>query len=142
MEGFLWLNLSGGKNCVDNGRELFGIGTRLPDGNPATNGFQALAMYDDPALGGNGDDVINADDAVWNRLRVWVDANHDGACEPTEVSPIHAFGIENIPLNVVPTNFLDENGNGHFLRGRYQRHVKGQIQLFDIDAVTFQGRHH
>jgi len=36
MEGFLWLNLSGGKNCVDNGRELFGIGTRLPDGNPAT----------------------------------------------------------------------------------------------------------
>lgn len=131
-----------GENCVDNGRELFGIGTRLPDGNPATNGFQALATYDDPALGGNGDGVINNDDAVWNKLRVWVDANHDGVCEPTEVSPIHAFGIENIPLNAVPTNFVDENGNDHFLRGQYQRHVKGQIQLFAIDAVTFHGRHH
>jgi hypothetical protein len=42
------------------------------------NSFTLLAAYDTAAQGGNGDGVIGAADAVFGRLRLWVDANHDG----------------------------------------------------------------
>src|SRR5438477_1878381 len=90
MEGFLWVNLTG-KNRIDNGSELFGIGTVMPDGTKAKDGFQALAIYDQPSQGGNSDGVIDSHDAVWKELRVWIDANHNGICEPGEVSPLHKY---------------------------------------------------
>ena len=141
MEGFLWVNVDGKRNCVDDGSELFGIGTVLPDGTKATDGFQALSMYDLPSQDGNDDGVIDTSDVVWNKLRVWIDENHDGVCQPTEVNPLHKFGAESIPLNAVRTTFVDENGNGHSLRGHYTRRVDGRIQFFEIDALTFQGAH-
>jgi len=140
-EGFLWINLTG-KNRVDNGSELLGIGTVLPDGTKAKDGFQALAVYDDPAQGGNGDGMIDSRDAVWNRLRVWIDANHNGICEPSEVFSLHKFGVEGVSLAAVSTTYVDGKGNGHHLRGQYWRHVGGQVQLFDIDSLSFQGEHH
>jgi len=139
MEGFLWVDLTGKRNRVDNGSELFGVGTVLPDGTKARDGFEALAMYDDPGRGGNGDGVIDAHDEVWNKLRLWVDANHDGVCQSTEVDPIHKFGIEGISLAAVKSTYVDSHGNGHYLRGRYWRHVQGHLQFFDIDGLTFQG---
>jgi len=141
MEGFLWVNLTG-KNRVDDGSELFGIGTVLPNGSKARDGFQALSVYDDSARGGNGDGVIDASDWVWNRLRVWVDANHNGTCEPTEVHPLHKFGVEGISLAAVSTNVVDGSNNGHYLKGRYWRHVGSQLRYFDIDGLTFQGERH
>jgi hypothetical protein len=140
LEGFLWLNLSE-KNRVDNGRELFGIGTILPDGTSAGNGFQALATYDAKAQGGNGDGVVDPDDAVWTQLRVWVDSNHNGICEPTETSPLARFGIEGISLNYVRTTTVDGSGNRHSLKARCWRHVRGRLEFFDVDSLTFQGHH-
>jgi len=139
-EGFLWVNLNN-KNRVDNGSELFGIGTVLPDGSKAKDGFEALAMYDQPAQGGNSDGIIDAHDAVWNKLRLWVDANHDGTCQPNEVSPIHKYGIEGISLSATRTNTVDIHGNGHYLTSRYWRHEGGRIQYYDIDVLTFRGGH-
>jgi hypothetical protein len=141
MEGFLWVNLAG-KNRVDDGSELFGIATVMPDGKKAKDGFQALAMYDDAAQGGNADGVIDSNDAVWNKLRVWIDINHNGVCEPGEVNPLRKYGVEAISLAAVRSTFVDADGNGHFLRGHYWRHVGGHVQLFDIDGITFQGEHH
>jgi hypothetical protein len=141
MEGLLWVNLTG-KNRVDNGSELFGIGTVLPDGTKARDGFQALAMYDDPARGGNSDGVIDTSDAVWNKLRLWVDKNHNAICEPNEVNPIHKYGVERISLSATRTTFVDAQGNGHYLRSHYWRHVGGQLQVYDIDGLTFQGDRH
>jgi len=140
MEGFLWVNLTG-KNRVDNGSGLFGIGTVLPDGSKATDGFQALAMYDNPAQGGNGDGLIDANDAVWNQLRVWIDANHDGVCDPGEVAPLARYGVEAISLAPMRGTFVDANGNGHYLRGQYWRHVHNHVELFDVDGLTFQAVH-
>ena len=137
MEGFLWVNLEG-KNRVDNGTELFGIGTVLPDGTKAKDGFQALAVYDERAHGGNGDGMIDSHDAVWNKLRVWIDANHNGSCEPGEVYPIHKFGVEAISLSAIRTNFVDSHGNAHSLKGHYWRHVGGRLEVFDVDGLTFQ----
>jgi hypothetical protein len=119
--------------------ELFGIATVLPDGTKARDGFEALAIYDQQAQGGNGDDVIDANDAVWNRLRVWVDSNHDGICDPGEVSPLHKYGVEGIALSATRTTAVDSHGNGHFLRSHYWRRVGGRLLSFDIDGLTFQG---
>ena len=44
--------------------QMFGNFTPLPTSS-TPNGFAALAVYDDPKNGGNGDGIIDARDAVW-----------------------------------------------------------------------------
>ena len=83
---------------IDNGAELFGNYTPQP-ALPYPNGFKALAVYDDPAEGGNGDGKISLLDAVFGDLRLWLDLNHDGVSQPNELrlvsrTPIRAFNLE------------------------------------------------
>ncbi|MGE3612529.1 MAG: calcium-binding protein [Sulfurimonas sp.] len=58
---------------IDNGSELFGNFTALADGNNADDGFSALLQHDE-----NKDGKIDKNDAIYNQLNVWVDANQDG----------------------------------------------------------------
>ena len=84
-EAFLALDRNG-NGVVDNGSELFGVGTpTLLEGNNAPNGFVGLAQYDSPALGGNDDGHITAADAIWPALRLWRDINADGVSTPDEM---------------------------------------------------------
>jgi hypothetical protein len=144
MTAFLWIDLNhNGK--VDDGRELFGVGTVLPDGTRARDGFQALAAYDDPQNGGNGDGVISAADSIWNELRLWIDKDPNGVSEGGEVGPIAQFGIDAISLCAVVAHVTDSAGNVHELQGMYSRsggrdHGPGKPAktFFPIDALTFQ----
>src|ERR1043165_6096651 len=94
----------------DNGHadpgELFGAGMPLPAGGYARNGFQALSAYDD-----DGDVQITRDDAVWDRLRLWIDLNHDGASQPHEVSTPGSEHIESFDLDDIPVHRMMSNGN-------------------------------
>ena len=61
-----FLSLDRNRNgVVDDGSELFGVGTPLFEGGTAPNGFVGLAQYDQPLLGGNDDGVISRADAIW-----------------------------------------------------------------------------
>ena len=71
-EGWLVLPPTDGK--ITNGTQMFGNLTPQPPSSDP-NGFEALAVYDDPGNGGNGDGVIDARDAVFTRLRIWKDSN-------------------------------------------------------------------
>jgi hypothetical protein len=56
-----WLYLDRNHNgTIDIGTELFGDSTPKPDGTIAQNGFDALAIYDQRADGGNGNRVLAA----------------------------------------------------------------------------------
>lgn len=115
-DGFLWidLNLNG---TVDDGGELFGSSTLLPDGEFAEHGFQALAVYDAPEFGGDGDGVISKRDLIWQRLRIWVDQNSDGVSQPRESRPLGAHGVVAIGLEHRTLDRLDGHLNLHALVG-------------------------
>lgn len=97
---------------IENGSELFGVGTAiLATGEKATNGYQALAQFDTQEHGGNGDDRITPLDFVWPELKLWVDANADGASQDGEIETLDHHRILGISLNARRANRHDDAGN-------------------------------
>jgi hypothetical protein len=109
--GFLALDLNG-NGRIDSGKELFSnvAPQTVPVGKKA-NGFLALAYYDLPANGGNGDGWIDAQDAIFSKLVVWVDKNHNGVSDPGELLTLKQAGIQAISINYAPAGWKDVFGN-------------------------------
>jgi hypothetical protein len=83
-----WLGLDrDGSGCVESESELFGPSAYGDDG------FATLAAFDDD---GNG--LIDARDAVFERLLLWSDADQDRRCTPLEVLSLREAGVRSLSL--------------------------------------------
>ena len=107
--GWLALDLNG-DGAIQNAKELFSNVSPQPDSKQKL-GFLALAVYDDPANGGNHNGAIDQQDAVFSQLRVWVDKNHNGVSDPGELLTMQQAGIESISLHYDNARWTDAYGN-------------------------------
>jgi hypothetical protein len=105
---------------IDNGQELFGNYTPQPQGLTGKNGFLALAEHDKLQLGGNADGQISSSDSIFQALRLWQDANHNGVSESSELHSLGEFGVAALELKYHESKRTDQHGN----RFRYRAKVK------------------
>jgi hypothetical protein len=135
-----FLALDRNKNgMIDDGSELFGNKSPQPlSAHP--NGFLALAVYDKPANGGNGDGMIDSPDLIFPQLRLWVDANHDGISQPGELHTLPEMGIFSIGLDYSLSRRTDEFGNVFRYKARINQGVNGDPdvgkKIYDVFFVT------
>ncbi|MDK9725893.1 MAG: hypothetical protein OEL88_13525, partial [Sterolibacteriaceae bacterium MAG5] len=147
-DGFLALDRNR-DGAINDGSELFGSATRLADGSRAADGFQALAGLDS-----NLDGVINAQDALFQELQVWSDANQDGLSQASELYSLADLGITQLNLAAHKTSvfqngnwiglessYVTNDGITHALADVWLQINQGQNQVLDlsqIDPATVQ----
>lgn len=128
-----------GNGLIDNGGELFGNFTQKADGTIAKNGFEALASYDS-----NADGKIDASDAIWNDLKLWVDANGNAITDTGETHALSDYGVQSLKLAYTDRgsyniNYVDDNGNYQQCAGAYTK-TDGSTQamndVFFVDDST------
>jgi hypothetical protein len=67
-------------------------------------------------------------------LRIWIDANHDGICQPEEMHTLAEMGIFSISLDYSLSERTDQYGNVF----RYKAHVnKGLHGSSDVGKSAY-----
>jgi hypothetical protein len=132
-----WLVLDrNGNGIIDDFGELFGDQTPQPTplAGQQRNGFAALSVYDTPEQGGNGDGWISKQDSIFDSLRVWVDENHDGISQPSELHTLDSLDIAAIRLKYDLSEATDSNGNVFRFRSTIRDSAGGEVGkvIFDV----------
>lgn len=55
--------------------------------------------------------MIDPGDSVYSRLRIWIDANHNGFSEPEELHTLQELGVFRIDLRYTLSHYVDSEGN-------------------------------
>jgi hypothetical protein len=141
-----WLVLDrNGNGQIDSGAELFGSKTPAYADAPeprTANGFDALFMIEGPTYGGGvPDGMIDARDAIYSRLRVWLDINHNGSADPGELHSLSSLGIVSLGTSYKKVGRRDQHGNEFSLAGEMTvRDAHGVLvkrKIYDVYLTVF-----
>jgi trimeric autotransporter adhesin len=115
---------------IDDGSELFGTSTLRLDGSLAVNGFAALRDADT-----NRDGRVDLSDHVYSSFRLWIDANHNGISEASELFSLGDRGLVALHLGYQEMPRRDNNGNAYRFAGSALLNVNGigvVRRVFDV----------
>ncbi|MCK8485485.1 hypothetical protein MUY21_15695 [Aliiroseovarius sp. S2029] len=115
-DGFLVIDLNAdgshgdGDGKIDQTKELI-LSEWSTD--PSVTDLQALAIFDKyEHRGGNNDGVLDAQDSIWDELRVWQDINQNGVTDTGELKSLAELGITQINLTYDDgSHYLDNNND-------------------------------
>ena len=134
---------------IDNAREMFGNLTHQPMSKEEVqlskqmaaahqpwqpNGFLALGFFDRKENGGNENGKIDAGDAVFSELRVWVDTAHDADSRHGELYSLPELGIKAISLAYSESTRTDQYGNKLRFQGTIEMEKVGAAipNIYDV----------
>jgi hypothetical protein len=136
-DAFLSLDVNQ-NGMIDSGIELFGNYTPQPPSS-TPNGFLALAEFDKEENGGNGNGVIESGDAVYARLLLWQDTNHDGRSDSGELRTLAQSDVTAISLDYQQSNRRDEYGNLFYYRSKIQVAKRSSVERWAYDVFLLNG---
>jgi hypothetical protein len=83
-------------------------------------------VFDQIDQGGNGDGWIEQNDAIYQRLMIWQDRNHNGLSETEELVGLAPLGITAISLDYKESKWVDIYGNQFRYRAKVVREGRGK----------------
>jgi len=121
-DGMLVADLNN-NGIIENGTELLGNHTVLPNGSTAYDGYYALAAYDS-----NSDGVVDSSDQSFSQLKV---LKGDGT-----LLTLQEAGVKSLSLSGSVSQRIDENGNIQTVFGTYTKLDNTIAQYGDFNLKT------
>ena len=85
----------------------------------------------------NLDGKLDAGDATWKELKVWVDANHDGKTDAGELKSLDEAGVASLDLHATKSGAVD---NGNLVGPGVELHDDRRQAASDGRRLVCQGR--
>lgn len=97
-----------------------------------------MAEFDAPVFGGNKNERIDRDDAIWEMLTVWIDTNHNGISEADELHALDEVGVLEIEIRYEYHRRVDQHDNHFYFKSRgLLESTDGRLKGFATTDVFF-----